>query len=153
MAKIYAHKKGASGSKRPYRVSAPGWVKVTKKDVESTVLKLHKEGNSTAKIGTILRDNYGVPSVKLITQKSVSEILKETGTKFEVPEDLFNLMKRAVRLHKHLENSKKDLHSQRGLKEVEMKIWRLLKYYRKTGVLAEDWKYTPEKAALIVSGG
>jgi small subunit ribosomal protein S15 len=153
MARIYAHKKGASGSKRPYRVSTPGWVKTNKKEAESVILKLNKEGLSTAQIGTVLRDQYGVPSVKLISQKSVSQILKDKGVKFELPEDLFNLMKRAVKLRKHLETHKKDLHSKKGLKEVEMKIWRLLKYYRRTGVLPKDWKYTPETAALIVSGG
>ena len=153
MARIYSHKKGASGSKKPYRVSNPGWVKFGKKEIESLITKLHGEGNSTAEIGTVLRDKYGVPSVKLIAQKSVSQVLKEKGVKFEVPEDLFNLMKRAVKLNKHLENNKKDLGSRTGLQEVEMKIWRLLKYYKRTGALPESWKYTPEKATLIVSGG
>jgi len=153
MARIYSHKKGSSGSKRPYRVSNPGWAKTGKKEAESIILKLHEEGKSTAEIGAVLRDKHGIPSIKLITQKSVSGVLKEKGVKFEIPEDLFNLMKTAVKLRKHLENSKKDLHSRKGLDQAEMKIWRLIKYYRKSGALPSDWKYTPETAALIVSGG
>jgi len=153
MARIYAHKKGSSGSKKPYRVSAPGWVRHTSEEVEKLVLKLHKQGLKTAQIGIILRDTYGVPSVKVTNQKSVSDILRDNKIEPEIPEDLFDLMKRAVKLHKHMEINKKDLHSKRGLKQIEMKIWRLLKYYRKEGVLPEDWKYTPATAALIVSGG
>lgn len=153
MARIYAHKKGASGSKKPYRISAPGWAKHSPEEVESLVLKLNKEGLKTPQIGAFLRDTYGIPSVKLVTQKRISKILKGKGVKIEIPEDLFSLMKRAVLLRKHLASHHKDLHSRAGLDEIEMKIWRLLKYYKKTKVLPEGWKYTPETAALIVSGG
>ncbi len=153
MARIYAHKKGASGSKKPYRLSAPGWAKYSPEDVETLVTKAHKEGMRTAQIGAFLRDTYGIPSVKLMANKRVGKILKEKGVKTEVPEDLFFLMKRAVRLHKHLDAHTDDLHSKKGLDQTEMKIWRLMKYYKRTGVLAETWKYTPETAALIVSGG
>lgn len=153
MARIYAHKKGISGSKKPYRMSAPGWAKYSPEDVETLVSKAKKDGMTTAKIGTFLRDTYGIPSVKLMTGKRVTKILKSKGVSFEVPEDLFSLMKRAVLLHKHLDAHKDDLHSRKGLDQVEMKIWRLLKYYKKTGVLSPEWKYTPDTAALIVSGG
>lgn len=153
MARIYAHKKGKSGSKRPFRMSSPGWVKLKAKEVEDLVLKLHKEGMTTAKIGIKLRDQYGIPSVKLVTKKSITKILDENKLKSEIPEDLFSLMKRAVKAHKHADVSKRDLHSKRGLQTIEMKIWRLVKYYRKSGRLSKDWKYTPETAKLIVSGG
>ncbi|MBC7119946.1 MAG: 30S ribosomal protein S15, partial [Methanobacteriaceae archaeon] len=70
--------------------------------------------------------------------------------KLEYPEDLINLMKKAVNIREHLKEHPKDLHSRRGLQLVESKIRRLVKYYVRKGVLPEGWKYDPEKAALIV---
>ena len=153
MARIYAHKKGKSGSKKPYRISLPGWVRHKPKEIESLILKFNKDGMSNAAIGLKLRDVYGVPSVKLLCERSLSQILKDNNVKREVPEDLFHLMKRAVTIHKYLDTNKKDLNARHGMQNIEMKIWRLLKYYRRTKVLPQDWKYTRESAALIVSGG
>ncbi len=153
MARIYAHKRGRHGSKKPYRVAPPSWVRFKPEEVESLVVTLAKEGYLPSQIGLILRDSYGIPSVKLITGKKITKILKEHGLAPEIPEDLFNLLKRAVKLRAHLEVHKKDLHSKRGLQQIEMKIMRLVDYYKSRGVLPEDWKYTPETAKLIVSGG
>jgi len=93
---------------------------------------------------------YGVPNVKLITGKSVSSIMKEAGFYAEVPEDLFNLMKKAINLRNHLENNPRDTHSTVGLKLIESKIRRLVKYYRGTKVLPAKWRYSPETARLLV---
>ncbi|MCL5011319.1 MAG: 30S ribosomal protein S15, partial [Candidatus Marsarchaeota archaeon] len=59
------------------------------------------------------------------------------------------LIKRAVRLRNHLKNNKKDLSNTNSLKRVESKILRSVKYYRGRK-LPSDWKYEPEKAALLV---
>lgn len=76
--------------------------------------------------------------------------MKEHGLYPKVPEDLLNLMRRAVNLRKHLEQHPKDLHSKRGLQLIESKIRRLVKYYKSKGVLPADWRYTPETARLLV---
>ena len=68
----------------------------------------------------------------------------------EFPEDMFNLMKKAVNLRAHLENNRKDYTSSRGLELTESKIRRLAKYYRNEKILPEGWKYDPEKAKLMV---
>ena len=153
MARIYSHKRGKSGSTKPYRTTKPAWVTYTPEQVEQLVVKLAKDGYSPAMIGTILRDSYGIPSVKLITGKKILKILKEHGLAPEIPPDLFDLMKRAVRVREHLEKHKKDKHSMRGLQQIEMKIHRLVEYYKEKGVLPKDWKYTPERAKVLVSGG
>ena len=101
-------------------------------------------------IGTILRDQFGIPDVKVITGKKISKIMKEHGLYPSYPEDLLNLLRKAVHLRRHLEVHKKDKHSMRGLQLLESKIRRLAKYYVKTGVLPEGWKYDPEEAKLIV---
>ncbi len=153
MARIYAHRRGRSGSKRPLRTSPPAWVQYTPEEVEQLVVKLAKDGNSPAMIGTILRDSYGIPSVKLITGKKVVKILEEKGIKPQIPADLFDLLKRAVKVREHLEKHRGDLHGKRGLQQIEMKIHRLVKYYKAKGYLPEGWKYTPDTAKVIVSGG
>ncbi|WP_048078901.1 30S ribosomal protein S15, partial [Desulfurococcus mucosus] len=75
------------------------------------------------------------------------------GVKITIPEDLMSLIQKAVNLRRHLEEHPKDTHSQRGLIEVESKIHRLVKYYKRIGRLPPDWKYDPEKARLLVSQG
>ena len=150
MARMHSRAKGRSGSKKPPVKIVPKWVKYSKKEVQDLIVKLAKEGHSSAAIGLILRDQYGIPDVKAITNKRISQILKEKGLYPEIPEDLLNLMKRAVRLRKHLEKHKKDLHSRRGLQNMESKIRRLAKYYIREGMLPKNWKYDPEKAKILV---
>jgi len=101
-------------------------------------------------IGLILRDQYGIPDVKLITGKKISQIMKEHGLYPEIPEDLLNLLRKAVKLREHLEKHKKDKHSRRGLENLESKIRRLVKYYIRRKVLPKDWTYSPERAKLLV---
>jgi len=150
MARLHARKRGKAGSKRPSTRTIPRWVRYKKNEVERLVIKLAKEGNSTSRIGLILRDQFGIPSVKLVTGKTISDIMKENETYPKFPEDLFNLLKQAVNLRDHLEKNKRDYTSKRGLELLESKIRRLGKYYVRKGVLSEDWQYSPEKAKLLV---
>jgi len=150
VARLHARKRGKAGSKRPSRKTAPKWIRYKKDEVEKLVIKLAKEGNSTSMIGLILRDQFGIPLVKKITGKTISEIMKENNLYPELPEDLFNLLKQAVNLRNHLEKNKSDYTSKRGLELLESKIRRLGKYYVREKVLPEDWVYSPEKAKLLV---
>ena len=150
MARLHSRKRGSSGSKKPLRTEAPKWVNLTAEEIENKIVEMAKEGKQSALIGTILRDSYGVPDVKLITGKSISQIMKENNVYPEIPEDLLNLMKRAINLRNHLEQNPKDLHSRRGLQLIESKIRRLVKYYRNKKVLPAKWRYSPEKARLLV---
>jgi small subunit ribosomal protein S15 len=128
----------------------PEWVTLKAEEVEKLVMKLHQEGLQTAQIGIRLRDQYGIPSVKLLTGKSITRILRENGVKMELPEDLRNLMKKAVRLESHLREHRKDLHNRRSLELIEAKIRRLARYYKREGVLPEDWEYSRKAAEIQV---
>lgn len=150
MARMHARRKGKAGSKKPLSTTPPSWLKLKKDEVEALVVKLAKQGNQSGKIGLILRDSYGVPDVKIITGKTISQILRKNEIYPEVPEDIQNLIKRAVQVKKHLEANKKDEVSWRGLQLIESKIRRLEKYYKSTGKLPAKWKYDPEKARLLV---
>ncbi|RLE80080.1 MAG: 30S ribosomal protein S15 [Thermoprotei archaeon] len=141
--------KGKSHSTRPIRTSPPSWVKYTPEEVENLVVELARKGYGPSMIGIILRDQYGIPLVKLITGKRITQILKEKGLAPTLPEDLSNLIKRAMRIRRHLEEHPKDYHSKRGLQLVESKIYRLAKYYRRVGILPKDWEYKPEKISIF----
>lgn len=147
---MYSRKHGKSGSKKPKREKPPGWVKYKKGEVEALVEKLGKQGKSSSEIGIALRDRYGIPDVKEITGKKITQIMKEKDVYPDWPEDLMNLMKKAHKIKSHLDKHKHDPSAIRGLELTESKIRRLGKYYRKKGILPKDWKYDPEKLKLIV---
>jgi len=150
MARIYSGKKGKAGSKKPPIKRIPRWIKYKKKDIEDLIIRLAKERYTSAKIGIILRDQYGIPDVKAITGKTITQILKENKLYPEMPEDILSLLRKAVNLREHLEKNKADKHSKKGLENLESKIRRLGKYYSRKGLLPRDWQYDPSKAKLIV---
>ncbi len=150
MARMHARRKGAASSTKPFRLQNPEWVPISKDEISELVLKLSKEGMSPSMIGIRLRDQYGVPDVKLATNKSIMQILTDKGVKFEIPDDLRALLKRVVSLNTHLTANPKDLHNKRSLQLLESKIRRLASYYQDTGKLAPDWKYSIETAKLLV---
>jgi len=150
MARIHARRKGKSGSKHPYRASKPDWVPYESREIEELIVKLAKDGNSQSKIGIILRDQYGIPSVKDLTGKKIGYFLKKNKLESDLPEDIQNLIRKAINLRKHLEKHKKDKHNRRGLQLIESKIRRLAKYYKREGRLPGDWRYEPEKARLMI---
>lgn len=154
MARIYSRKKGKSGSKKPIHKTA-SWLKDRYKpqEVEEIIVKLAKKGHSSAEIGLILRDQYGIPSIRvkeINIKEKIAKIMKKHNLYPPLPEDMYNLMRKAVILHAHLEKNKKDYTSKRGLEITESKIRRLTKYYKSRGVLPADFKYDIEKAKLLV---
>lgn len=141
MARLYARRRGKSGSKKLYREKAPEWVTLTPEEIENIIVELARKGYSTAMIGTILRDQYGIPNVRQILGKKITKVLEEHGLKPSMPEDLDNLIRKAVRLRKHLTVHRKDYHNKRALHLIESKIKRLVRYYKRVGKLPEDWNY------------
>lgn len=150
MARMHARRKGRSGSTKPLSKGKPKWVKVTKKQVVDLVVKLKKKDYSNSRIGIILRDSYGIPSVKAVTGKKIREIVEEEGLNPKFPDDLMHLMQRAVGLKKHLDKNNHDVHNKRNLQLIESKIHRLVKYYRRVNKLPPKWTYSYEKAKLLV---
>jgi small subunit ribosomal protein S15 len=59
------------------------------------------------------------------------------------------LLRKASRLAVHLERNKKDKYNVRALQNVEAKIHKLAKYYKREGTLPEDWKYEAKTASLV----
>jgi len=141
--------RGRSQSTRPVGKRPPAWAKYTPEEVESLTVKLAREGHNTSKIGVVLRDQYGIPLAKPIAGKSIMEIVEQAGLAPPIPEDLDVLLRRASRLAVHLEKNRKDRYNVRSLQNVEAKIHKLAKYYKREGVLPADWKYEAKTASLI----
>ncbi|KUG15459.1 ssu ribosomal protein s13e (s15p) [hydrocarbon metagenome] len=121
------------------------------KSIEKVIVDLRKEGYSSSRIGLVLRDQYGVPDVKLVMGKRIDQIIRDNGLAPEIPEDLRNLMVKALGLRKHLAENKNDLHNKRQLQLTESKVRRLVKYYVSSGRLPAGWSYKPETAEILLS--
>lgn len=145
MARMHSRRRGSSGSSKPVNPNTD-WVIYDAGEVEDLVQKLAEEGRSASDIGRILRDRYGVPSAKDVAGKSITEMLDADD---EFPEDLRNLMRKAVSLKEHTGQNPEDLSAKRQLGLTEAKIRRLVKYYSGRKIPA-DWTYNIEKARLVV---
>jgi small subunit ribosomal protein S15 len=150
MARMYSGKKGKSGSKKPIKKVIPTWTRYQPKEVELLILKIAKEVKEASKIGIILRDSYGIPSVKVLTKKTITQILREKNLTQEIPEDLMAVIKTNIKIRKHIEENKQDKVAKRGLQLAESKIKRLIDYYKKNKRLSKDWKYDSDKVRLLI---
>jgi small subunit ribosomal protein S15 len=112
------------------------------------IVKLAKDGYSSSQIGIKLRDEYSIPLVKPILEKSVAEVLKENKIQPPVPEEIDRLLRRAKRLQDHLNQNKGDRKNVRSLELLEAKIHRRAKYYKEKQVIPQDWKYQTVVAQL-----
>ncbi|EHQ36712.1 30S ribosomal protein S15 [Methanoplanus limicola] len=151
MARMHARRRGKSGSVRPLRTEAPEWSNKDAAEIIKTVVELRKDGLSSAAIGLVMRDKHGVPSVKLATGKRVDQILADNGLESDIPEDLRNLIVKALGMRKHLSENKKDVHNKRQLHLTEAKVRRLGKYYVRTGKMPKGWAYKPDTAEFLLS--
>ncbi|BCU67240.1 30S ribosomal protein S15 [Sulfolobales archaeon HS-7] len=142
--------RGKSHSVRPVRAGSPKWVRLSAEEIGTLVVELYKKGYEPSTIGVLLRDQYGVPLIKQVTGKKLTRVLENTGIKLQVPEDLMNLIRRAVNARRHIGEHPRDSKAKKGLEEIESKIRRLERYYKSTKKLPNNWKYDPEQAKLMV---
>jgi small subunit ribosomal protein S15 len=148
MGRLHSHRHGKSHSIRPVTLRAPSWISQSSSEVEALVVKYAKDGLSPSQIGIKLRDQYSIPLVKPITKKSVLKILEENKANPELPEDLENIVKKAVGLQKHLKANKGDRRNVRSLELIEAKVHRLAVYYKRVGKIPKNWKYKSMVAQL-----
>jgi len=150
MARMHSRKKGKSGSTNPAKKSVPSWVKYGAKEIELLVVKYAKDGKTSSQIGVVLRDEYGIPDVKLLTKKSITQIMTEKKLSKKLPEDLIALLKKILAIQEHLKENKKDQPAKRGLTLTQSKVLRLIKYYKKIGRIEKDWNYDPKQIKMFI---
>jgi small subunit ribosomal protein S15 len=141
MARIHAHTRGKSHSLRPASKNTPSWQVGNQGEISSLIIQLSKEGLTPSDIGIQLRDQYAIPLLKPILGKSVTDVLNENNIKRDMPEDLNQLIQKALGLQKHLRLHNSDHRNIRSLELIEAKIHRLSKYYKRIGKLHKSWKY------------
>ena len=141
MSRMHSDARGSSGSNKPVEKDNPDWVDYNEEEVEDLVVKLSEDGLQPAQIGLRLRDQYGIPSVKQLTDKKVTEILEENGEAPDIPSDLQNLLDKAESLEDHLDENENDSQAERRLELTEAKIRSLADYYREEGEIPENWEY------------
>ena len=145
---MHAHTRGKSHSVRPTSKNSPPWLTSSPAEISSIVLQLSKEGLSPSIIGIKMRDEYGIPLVKNIIDKTITQIRSENGIKEEMPEDLYQLVQKALALQRHLRSHNTDHRNVRSLELIEAKIHRLSKYYKRNEKIPKDWKYASVIAQL-----
>ena len=148
MGRLHTHNHGKAHSIRPIESKFSSWVKQDTKEIEELVIKYSKDGYTPSQIGIKLRDQHAIPLVKPIINKTISDILDQNDLKSEIPEDLNNIVTKAVGLQKHLKSNKNDRRNIRSLELIEAKVHRLSVYYKKIGRIPKNWKYKSVIAQL-----
>ena len=150
---MHTRRRGKSDSDKPVTDEPPAWSDVDEADVEARIVELAEQGHTPSEIGLKLRDEgvkgTPVPNVKLATGKKVTAILEENEAAPELPEDLRNLMEKAVRLREHVNRNGQDFQNKRALQNAESKVRRLANYYR-GDELPADFKYNYENAKELL---
>ncbi|WP_207590261.1 30S ribosomal protein S15 [Halomontanus rarus] len=153
MARMHTRRRGTSGSDKPAADDPPEWSDVDEDEIEQRVVELAEQGHDPSQIGMKLRDEgvtgTPVPDVKLATGKKITEILEENDADADIPEDLRNLMERAIRLREHVRENGQDYQNKRALQNTESKVRRLVDYYRGKQ-LAPEFTYSYETAKELL---
>ena len=152
MARMHTGKHGKSKSRKPDVPigTRPEGLDLNDSQIVKLVVEYAKQGMHQAQIGQMLKNEHKVPYVKQIFSKRLGSILKENGFNQEIPQDMMDLLTKAIKLRRHIERNHNDTHNKTSLHRVEAKIWRLSNYYKENGQLPSDWKYDPVKVALII---
>ncbi len=148
MVRLHTHNHGKSHSIRPIDPKKPEWVKQRNEEIKGLIIKYAKEGMTTSQIGIKLRDQHAIPLVKPIINKGIKEVLIENKLNPEIPEDLNNIVIKAIGLQKHLKSNRGDRRNVRSLELIEAKVHRLSVFYKKNGKIPKNWKYKSVIAQL-----
>jgi len=115
-------------SKKAQTFEKPAWLKYTEDEVKAIILKLANKGLTSEKIGLTLRDQYGIPKVKLYNLK-IKKVLEEHN-KYQDP-DILNLTAKRDKITKHKDKNKQDKKSHRSLIITKAKLKKRQEYHNK----------------------
>lgn len=115
------------------KLAKPSWVKMSEAELKKLIKEL-SEKYAPSKIGIILRDQYGIPSVKIYGKK-MQDYLKELG--IEVNEDLENAEKKVEKLKEHTKNNITDKKAKHKMQRAQARLNIIRRYF---GVSVRDRK-------------
>ena len=104
--------------------TAKEFAKITPREIESKVIELARQGDSPEKIGLILRDQHGIPKVKMFGKK-ICQILKEN--KIDANPEYKNINKKIENLRIHAQKHKHDYIVKRRIAEYSSRLKKLEK--------------------------
>ncbi|MCH7567892.1 MAG: 30S ribosomal protein S15 [Nanoarchaeota archaeon] len=104
------------------------WVKTKPEEIEKEIIELAKKGTPPEKIGLIIRDQHGIPKVKIFGTKT-KKILERAGLWED--SEYNNANKKIIALRKHLEKNKHDYTSKRSLVKYTARLNKLKKLANK----------------------
>ncbi len=111
-------------SKIENTLDKPVWLKLSEDEMKKIITKL-ADKYSSAQIGLILRDQYGIPSTKLYGKK-LEVYLKELGLKNTT--ELERAEKKLDKLKEHFSNNITDKKAKHKLQKAQGKVNSLKKY-------------------------
>lgn len=106
----------------------PVWLKYTAEEIKKIILKLSDKGLSSEKIGLVLRDQYGIPKVKIYNLK-IGKILKDEGN-YDEPSKT-NLNNKVDKIINHYKKNKQDKNAERSLIITKAKLKKIEDYLKK----------------------
>jgi small subunit ribosomal protein S15 len=110
------------------KLSKPVWLKMSEKELIEVIKELAEKYEQPAQIGTILRDQYGIPSTKLYGKK-LKEYLKEVGHDSNI--ELKNAEKKLEKLKEHLKKNITDRKAKHRLQKAQSRTNILKRYFAK----------------------
>ena len=148
---MHTKKKGKSSSRKPM-LDAATPSGMPKEEIERLIVSYAKGGMPPELIGETLKKKHKVMYIRKDTGRRLMDILKENKLEGPLPPDMLQLVREAVNVREHLASNSRDVHNRIRLGRIESKIWRLGKYYMRTGKLQKGWRYDPKEAELLIKG-
>ncbi len=115
-------------SMQAQELEKPTWLKIKEPELKKIIGELIKTEEQPAKIGLILRDQYGIPTTKLYGKK-LSEYLKEHNILNDI--ELKNAEKKFKKIKTHLEKNITDKISKHKLQKAQSRLSKARKYFEK----------------------
>jgi len=149
MSRTYARRKNRlTMSLRRYE--KPSWLDADGGEIEAIVGDLVRRNVRFSDIGMKLRDERGIPDIKLVTGMSMKKTADNVDAKRELPDDLKDMVTKALRIRNHHSKNRNDKRAKRDIFVVESRVRKLASYYIKRGVLPQNWRYSYQNARLLV---
>ena len=106
----------------------PAWLKMKEPELKKIIVELAKTTSQPAKIGILLRDQYGIPTTKMYGKK-LTHYLKEQG--IESKTELDNAEVKFQKLKAHLEKNITDRKAKHRLQKAQTRVQVLKRYFNK----------------------
>ena len=151
MARLHTKRHGKAKSRKPMPENSEA-PQMKGADIEKLIVDYSKQGMKPAMIGETLKRKHSIKYPKQALGKRMGKVLEDNDVHSTIPYDMLDLMSKAVNMHKHMDSNKQDIHNRIRLGRIEAKIWRLTKYYIRTGKLPAGWRYNAKQAELIIRG-